>query len=392
MVELEEGEATIGRSRSCAVTLRDPSASRNHVLVTVRTGEVRARDLQSSNGTYLNGERLTTERLLHDGDRITIGETDILVRITAPVMEEVGATVRLDTGKLACPACGAEVPLDAKVCAQCGHRQGSDVVPVGVGAGSAPPPPPASEPGAPPSLPPPPPEPPRAAATEAFEAAPALSLAPPVGAGAGEAAGGELLPPIADEVFHGSAPAPPPAPYRPALQPTPPPQPMPAMPPAPPPPRAAVAATPAAPPPIGSPAYAPAPAAYRPAGFWLRVVAQIIDEVWILAIAVGLTLVLGGIRSPTAPFLLSFLIVLLYVLVVLPCWAIFGATPGKALLGLRVVSGKRRKGLGFGLAFLRLCGMMVSFATFGLGFLMVAFTRDKRALHDHLAGTAVIRR
>jgi len=35
------------------VTLRDPSASRSHVLVTVHPGDLRARDLQSSNGTYV---------------------------------------------------------------------------------------------------------------------------------------------------------------------------------------------------------------------------------------------------------------------------------------------------------------------------------------------------
>jgi uncharacterized RDD family membrane protein YckC len=74
------------------------------------------------------------------------------------------------------------------------------------------------------------------------------------------------------------------------------------------------------------------------------------------------------------------------------CWAVFGATPGKALLGLRVIGGQRRRGLGIPLAFLRLCGVMVSAVLFGLGFLMVAFTRDKRGLHDHLAGTAVVRR
>ena len=41
---------------------------------------------------------------------------------------------------------------------------------------------------------------------------------------------------------------------------------------------------------------------------------------------------------------------------------------------------------------MRLCGTCVSAVLLGVGFLMVAFTRDKRALHDHLAGTAVMRR
>src|SRR6185503_5087363 len=53
LVELTEGESTVGRSRGCTITLRDPSASRTHLLLTVKPGELWARDLQSSNGTYL---------------------------------------------------------------------------------------------------------------------------------------------------------------------------------------------------------------------------------------------------------------------------------------------------------------------------------------------------
>jgi uncharacterized RDD family membrane protein YckC len=105
-----------------------------------------------------------------------------------------------------------------------------------------------------------------------------------------------------------------------------------------------------------------------------------------------LALPFGGVRNPTGGLVASVLSLLLGIVVPVVGWGLFGATPGKALLGLRVIGGKRRRGLGIPLAFLRLCGVMVSVVLFGLGFLMVAFTRDKRGLHDHLAGTAVIRR
>lgn len=384
-IELAEGESIIGRSRGCTVTLRDPSASRNHVLVTIKPGDVRARDLQSSNGTYLNGERLTAERPLHDGDRITIGETDIVMRITAPEMEEVGATVRLDAAKLQCPACSAELPVHAEFCARCGHRVGAGAAAEG-SIGPAPPPPPASAAAVPPppAVPPmaPPPLAPPPARTEIYGEVPAMP-APPAVAREGRSADadGELLPPIADDVFHtpGQGPA---SAARTAARGA-----------APPPPQRG--ATPTVPPRVAAaPAAAAAVAAaatLRPAGFWIRLLAQLVDGIWMMALVLVLTLPFG-LRSETGLLVSAVFSTFLGLVVPLLCWGFFGATPGKALFGLRVVGGRRRRGLGLGLAFLRLCGMAVSAVLFGLGFLMIAFTRDKRGLHDHLAGTAVVRR
>ncbi len=120
---------------------------------------------------------------------------------------------------------------------------------------------------------------------------------------------------------------------------------------------------------------------------------NLIDAVWIAAVALRPSPCRSAVRAATPRRLVASLVSLLLGIVVpILCWAAFGATPGKALLGLRVIGGERRRGLGIVLAFLRLCGVMVSAVLFGLGFVMVAFTRDKRGLHDHLAGTAVIRR
>ncbi len=73
-------------------------------------------------------------------------------------------------------------------------------------------------------------------------------------------------------------------------------------------------------------------------------------------------------------------------------WGLFGATPGKALLGLRVVDHRRRFPVGAGRALLRLAAYSVSAVTLGLGHLLVLLRRDRRALHDILAGTRVVRR
>jgi uncharacterized RDD family membrane protein YckC len=84
--------------------------------------------------------------------------------------------------------------------------------------------------------------------------------------------------------------------------------------------------------------------------------------------------------------------------VALAGWAFFysaytlaraGRTPGMALVGLRVV---RRDGsvLDGGRAVLRVLVFPLSFLVFFLGFVMILIGRERRALHDVIAGTAVV--
>lgn len=73
-------------------------------------------------------------------------------------------------------------------------------------------------------------------------------------------------------------------------------------------------------------------------------------------------------------------------------WIVFvgrcGQTPGKMLLGLEVVS-RDGKAVGYGRAAWRWIGMGLATLPFGLGFLGVVVTRERRGLHDWLAGTRV---
>ncbi len=70
--------ATIGRGEHNSVALTgDQFASTNHALVYLREGAIYLRDRGSTNGTLVNGGRLEDEALLHDGDRITIGTTEL---------------------------------------------------------------------------------------------------------------------------------------------------------------------------------------------------------------------------------------------------------------------------------------------------------------------------
>jgi hypothetical protein len=74
---LGDRPVAIGRLPECAVVLNDPNCSRRHAEVRpVGTGFAVA-DLGSTNGTKVNGLRIDGERVLSDGDIITVGGTHL---------------------------------------------------------------------------------------------------------------------------------------------------------------------------------------------------------------------------------------------------------------------------------------------------------------------------
>src|SRR6185295_10098676 len=107
-VALFEGEITLGRSRGCGIVLADPCISRVHALVAVRSSRVYLQDLRSSNGTFVDGERISGEQEITEGDRISIGNYDLLLHLGPPIDlpagdsgvdpedVEVGATREMD--------------------------------------------------------------------------------------------------------------------------------------------------------------------------------------------------------------------------------------------------------------------------------------------------------
>ncbi len=72
------GEMRVGRNAQCDIFLVDPSVSRNHALLGVHEGNLVVRDAGSSNGTYVNGERVQL-RTLRAGDLVAFGKTEMRV-------------------------------------------------------------------------------------------------------------------------------------------------------------------------------------------------------------------------------------------------------------------------------------------------------------------------
>ena len=69
----------IGRTGEADVVLADPEASRRHARLESERGIVYVRDLESSNGTFLNGRRVREAIEVRKGDEIDVGTTRLVV-------------------------------------------------------------------------------------------------------------------------------------------------------------------------------------------------------------------------------------------------------------------------------------------------------------------------
>ncbi len=74
--EFSLGSVSLGRSDDNQIVLDSRKASRRHALIYYQAGDYFIQDLDSKNGTWLNGEKLTGSRVLRDGDRFKIGELE----------------------------------------------------------------------------------------------------------------------------------------------------------------------------------------------------------------------------------------------------------------------------------------------------------------------------
>lgn len=77
----------LGRLEDNHIQLARPGVSRKHAVIEASASGFTLKDLGSQNGTYLNGDRVDTHELA-DGDRIVIGDAQILYRIPWPAAGE----------------------------------------------------------------------------------------------------------------------------------------------------------------------------------------------------------------------------------------------------------------------------------------------------------------
>lgn len=73
------GPVTIGRSPSATFSIDDKTLSREHTVVQGQAGRYVVKDLESKNGTYLNGKLIKQPETLKHGDRLKIGPATFMI-------------------------------------------------------------------------------------------------------------------------------------------------------------------------------------------------------------------------------------------------------------------------------------------------------------------------
>lgn len=101
---LEGDQLTIGRDSSNAVAINDAEISRKHARLTFQGGKYVIEDLGSTNGTFINGQRLSGPFVLKSGDVVSFGEQIVLMYDA--MSGDPGATIaspRKSPGRVAAP-------------------------------------------------------------------------------------------------------------------------------------------------------------------------------------------------------------------------------------------------------------------------------------------------
>ena len=118
-------------------------------------------------------------------------------------------------------------------------------------------------------------------------------------------------------------------------------------------------------------------------GFWIRFVAYIVDGIILFIPSIVLSLAVDAPASTLLGIAVGFAYRVGF-------WTAQGATLGQKAVGVKVTTVDGEP-IDFGRAFLRFIIHLPSQFIAGIPFLVIAFTPQKRGLHDYIAGTVVIK-
>jgi uncharacterized RDD family membrane protein YckC len=354
-IEAGEGAFILGRSKECDLKFMGESVSRKHAKLTILQDRIFIEDIGSSNGSFVNGKLVRGETLVQPEDRIHLGKVVVILK---RIEESEEFTI---IGE--CPSCHAKISPGLKFCTSCGADLGKVLQPVVSKLGDS------------------------TAELPRQQQQQTKTDEPITDEHKEEAFGGSQLP-----------------------KPQPPAAPMPVV-------------------PIQAPVIPSAPVsaevppeeqrirmeAFKSerAGFWIRLLAFLIDEIIISLLMGAICLITivpyfvikGGlsIENLNNPEMVSspwFYIVIGLCVILEIIVALFyvlhgpakkGGTLGKRILGLKIYTIDGQSPIGWSKAILRVLGYMVNNLTMSIGFLLIAFREDKRGLHDLIAGTMVIK-
>jgi len=89
---LSEGENIAGRGVECSLVIDATTVSRRHARITMAGAVATIEDLGSTNGTHVNGSRISTPTAIADGDEIALGTVVLQFRARDPMAPTVAIT------------------------------------------------------------------------------------------------------------------------------------------------------------------------------------------------------------------------------------------------------------------------------------------------------------
>lgn len=118
---LVDAEIMIGRDTSCTLVILDAEVSRKHARLIWQGSNYVIEDVGSTNGTFINGQRLLTPVVLHGGETVTLGEKVVLAfqAIVDPDATRLSASLQAirKADGTAEPALQVAHPADAEIMA-----------------------------------------------------------------------------------------------------------------------------------------------------------------------------------------------------------------------------------------------------------------------------------
>ena len=84
LMSLTDGEHIAGRGAECSLVIDATTVSRRHARITVLSGTATIEDLDSTNGTHVNGTRISSPTRLETGNKIALGTAVLVVKINDP--------------------------------------------------------------------------------------------------------------------------------------------------------------------------------------------------------------------------------------------------------------------------------------------------------------------
>lgn len=83
IIDISQSETSIGRSKSCDISIQDASVSRFHAVLSKRKSDWMIFDTNSAHGVTVNGKKIEKKILLKDGDSVIFGQKEYIFYSTA---------------------------------------------------------------------------------------------------------------------------------------------------------------------------------------------------------------------------------------------------------------------------------------------------------------------